>query len=314
MSGPVASPFPEEALDENRRGRLTDAQRRSWTGVDRRWGGTVSLMALVLAVAGAGLLTDLGRPTLPTPVRLMAGVGCLVAAGVLVCVSLLGGGQLTRDLRQGRVDSTEGAVSKERDPMPTYAGPNPRRRYLEVGGRRLECDQGKFDAAPDAGIVRVYYLPRSRRVVNLERLADGPLPAGALENPMAIVAQAVHGVASTDRTQRAEAMATLAALQDAVAGQATPPTAGGDARPLGEAIVGAWRGPVMNVTFDADGNATGAMANGMRMAGRWSVGADGKLRLDVLGQDMVTDAWVAGDVLTVVMDSMPMSFRRAGGA
>ena len=68
----------------------------------------------------------------------------------------------------------------------------------------------------------------------------------------------------------------------------------------------------MDVTFSADGAASARMANGMSMAGRWSVDADGKLHLDGMGQDMVTDAWIVGDDLTVLMDGNAMPFRRTG--
>ena len=285
MSGPAAAgSFPADALEANRAGRLTDDQRKSWTGTDRQWGGNVALIALVLAGAGVALLLGLGHTPLPTPLRLLAGVGCLAGAGVLVYVSLLGGGQLTRDLRDGRVEAIEGAISKEHDVLPTYAGANPERCYIDVAGTRLACGRIAYDAAPDAGVVRVSYLPRSRRLINLERLADRPLPAGALDSPDVMMAQAAQALGAHDRAQRAEAMATVAAIKDAMTGPAMPPPVGQqDARPLAEAIVGSWHGPVMNLMFAPDGTASASLATGMRLAGRWSVGGDGKLRLDGMG-------------------------------
>jgi hypothetical protein len=313
MSVQVGSALDPGALEANRNGRLTDAQLKDWAGAERNWSGTVSLMALVLAVAGIGSLVGVVHLPLPTSVRLLAGVACLAGAGVLVYVSLLGGGQLARDLRDGRVESAEGAVATSHQQV--NAGADPGFYYLEVAGRRLRCDLATYDAAPRGGIVRVYFLPRSRKVVNLERLADRPLPAGALDDPSMAVVQVAHGLVSHDRTQQAEAMATMVAMKDAMTGPVTPPPADQrDAQPLAEAIVGAWRGPAMKVTFSADGTATAAMANGMTQAGRWSVGGDGKLHLDGLGQDMATDAWIAGDVLTVDMGATPMSFQRVGGA
>ncbi len=314
MSGPAAaSPFPADALEANRAGRLTDAQRKTWADVDRRWGGNVALIALVLGLGGVALLAGPGQTPLPTPLRLLAGVACLAGAGVLVYVSLLGGGQLTRDLRDGTVESAEGAISKEHDPLPTDAGPNPERCYLDVASKRLACGRTEFDAAPDAGIVRVYFLPRSRRLINLERLADRPLPAGALDGPDAAIAAVAPGLASHDRTQRAEAMATVAAMQDSLTAPATPPADGRDARPLAQAIVGAWHGRMGSVTFGADGSATGSLG-GTQMASRWSVGGDGKRHLDGMGEEMVVDARVAGDALTLVLDGMSMPFQRATAA
>jgi hypothetical protein len=312
VNGPAAaSPFPSGDLEANRQGRLTDAQRKGWSGAERDWSGTVSLMALVLAVAGVLLLTGAGQTPLPTYARLLAGAGCLAGAGVLAYVSVLGGGQLARDLREGRVEVVEGAILKSRQQV--NAGAQPGFHYLEVAGRKLRCGLEAYDAAPDAGIVRVYYLPRSRKVVNLERLADRPLPAGALDDPSVLARQAAQAIGSHDRTQRAEAMATLAAMEAAMTGPATPPPAGQrDARPLAEAIVGAWHGPALNVTFSPDGTATGTVASGTSLTGRWSVGGDGKLRLDGMGQDMVADAWVAGDALTLEMGGERMSLRRVG--
>ncbi len=71
-------------------------------------------MALVLAVAGVALVAGVGQTPLPTYARLLAGAGCLVAAGVLVYVSLLGGGALARI--SARVASSR---SMERSPSPT---------------------------------------------------------------------------------------------------------------------------------------------------------------------------------------------------
>ena len=43
------------------------------------------------------------------------------------------------------------------------------RYYLVISGRRLLTYRSAYDAAPDAGYVRAYFLPRTRRLVNLER-------------------------------------------------------------------------------------------------------------------------------------------------
>jgi hypothetical protein len=79
-------------------------------------------------------------------------------------------------------------------------------------------------------------------------------------------------------------------------------------------MVGSWHGPLMDVTFAGDGGATAATANGMRLAGRWSVDGDGKLHLTGMGEDMVTEALVTGDALSIVMNGERMAFRRVAGA
>jgi hypothetical protein len=311
-----ASPFPVESLEANRSGRLTDAQRDLWAGVDRRWGGNVSLMALVLGVAGLVLIAGVGQDALAPILRIPAGITCLAGAGILAYVSVLGGGQLSRDLRSGRVEGVEGAIRRDRGPD-VYAGDNPQTYYLEVGGTRLRCTQSMYEAAPPAGIVRAYYLPRSRRVVNLERLPDLPLPDGALENPAAALAQAAASSPSHDGVSGAEAMATMQAVRDAVMGEVAAPAAGsapaattGSARPLAEEIVGTWRNPLLTATIAPDGTASATMLDGKTLTGRWSIANDGTLRLHGLGGDMTGEATVSGDTLTLLMDGQGVSLRR----
>src|SRR5437588_164071 len=80
---------------------------------------------------------------------------------------------LSADVREGRVESVEGAIRKR-----VVRGRASNSFYLEIDRRRLQVSRSSYAAAPDAGIVRAYYLPRSRRVVNLERLPDPALPTG----------------------------------------------------------------------------------------------------------------------------------------
>ena len=51
------------------------------------------------------------------------------------------------------------------------------RYYLKIGDRPLRTYRSAWEQAPDVGYVRAYYLPRTRRLVNLERLPNPPLPA-----------------------------------------------------------------------------------------------------------------------------------------
>jgi hypothetical protein len=112
MSGSAGmSPFPVEALEANRAGRLTETQRKKWTGADRDWRGNVRLMALVLGFAGVLLAAGIGQTPFPTFARLPLGAVCLLVAAYLVYVSTLGGGALTRDLCEGRVETVEPIIS-----------------------------------------------------------------------------------------------------------------------------------------------------------------------------------------------------------
>ncbi len=56
--------------------------------------------------------------------------------------------------------------------------------FLRVGRERFTVAPMANDAAPGAGQVRLYYLPESRKVVNLERLADGETPTGKAQRPL----------------------------------------------------------------------------------------------------------------------------------
>jgi hypothetical protein len=313
MNGPATQgPFPADALDANREGRLTDAQRKSWGASDRNSHGTVSLMALVVGVAGAFLVMGVGHGPLLDLLRLPAGVLCLGLAAVLFYKSVLGGGALTRDLQDGRVEMVEGAINRERG-MALYAGPNPERCYLNVAGKRMACSRTAYEAAPMAGMVRVYYLPRSLRVVNLERMPDKPLPAGALDRPLEAAGQILKEFVTGDRTARAEAMANFSAMENAIRAEVTAKPAGEpDPRPLEHAIVGHWHSPIMDVTFTAGGSASARMLTGATISGRWSVGPDGKVRLQGMGGESEAAASVVGDALTIVMGGDSMTFRRAG--
>jgi hypothetical protein len=315
MSGPAAlttAPLHPEALEQNRQGRLTDAQRKAWTGRAGILGGDLRMFALFFAIVGAVLLLAPGQVSLPGPIRIVAGVGCLVAAAYVAYLSL-GGSSMSRDARAGRVLTVEGPVTTDRV-QAGGGGVALTHYYLLVAGGRYECSPQAVDLVGIGGVFRVYYLPRSRRVVNLERLADVPLPAGALEDPTAVLKQLPSALGIHGHERQAETMATLAAMQDALAAAATPPPEDQrDARPLAESIVGAWHGLMGSVRFGADGSAKGTLG-GTQMAGRWSVGDDGKLHLDGMGEAMVVDARVSGDSLTLELDGMSLPFQRTAGA
>ncbi len=312
MTGQMADPFPADALEVNRDGRLTDAQRTLWTRAERAWRKNELVGVLVFAAIGVVLLTASG-PASATTTRLLAGVGALVVAGFFVYRSMPGVDPLEQDLRNGRVESVEGALGK-RTHTTTVRGSTSASYYFDVAGRSFEVWSAAYRAAPEAGIVRVFFLPRSHKVVNLERLADRPLPAGALDSPMPAVATLATALGSHDPTQRAEAMATFEAMKDAMEQRATPPPADQrDQRPLAEAIVGTWHYGPMSWSFAADGTATGTLPNGRTQQGRWSVGTDGKLKMTGLGAEQDADAWIAGDTLTVVFGGRATDFQRAAG-
>ena len=132
--------------------------------------------------------------------------------------------------------------------------------FVDVGDSSFKVAPATYEAAPDAGIVRVYFLPRSRKVVNLERLPNAPLPHEVTLKGMA--ASLGAALLSHGRRQANEARADLAAVGDSITAAfvqsetAPSPPQPHDPRPLGEAIVGTWSNAVMKVTFSEGGTIT----------------------------------------------------------
>ena len=149
--------------------------------------------ALACALLGVGLLTGF-LSNKADPTRILGGLGFLVAAGMLAYVAVFRIQPLAQDLREGRVPSIEGAIGRERM---AGSGAEPASHWLDVDGKRLACGLTAYEAAEQPGIVRLYDLARSRKVVNFERLPNRPLPAGAVNG--SLVASTVRTALSLDR-------------------------------------------------------------------------------------------------------------------
>ena len=195
-------------------------------------------------------------------------------AGILAWASFVPPHRLAVDLKEGRVETVEGSVRKRR----VYtSGTTPTRHYLRIGGRQFECTPGQYEAAPDMGSVRLYVLPRIAQG-HQPRAADRGAGAGAGPRP--------------DR---------LAAVQ-------------AEDRPSAAELVGTWRGPGMTATFLPDGAASAQLANGVTVPGRWSIDADGRVRVTGLaGGDETFEVAIAGDALEVRMDGARLPFQRDRG-
>lgn len=310
------TPLVPDAIDANRTGKLTDAQRRSWRAMSGGVRKGELQFAALLTVAGLVVWFAPGPPQYAVTKPLI-GVACLIIAGFLLVRSFLGADSLTVDVRTGRVESVEGAVSKWTN---TVHGRNhsTTTHYIQVEKVRVETNAGAYQAVPEAGIVRMYYLPRSLNLVNLEQLADLPLPAGALTDPKVVMNEAKQAFAGSlfgDQAKAAEARAEIAAIghamQAQMAGAATPPPAADrDPRPLAEAIVGTWKNLMMSVTFAPDGTVSTQMPGGMSRSGTWSVDSSGRLVSDITGTPGAIDAWVAGDHLTVTLEGRGLQFQK----
>ncbi len=302
-----------DALVANRNGALTDLQRKSLRRSDRAARKNNLVVVPVLAVLCFMLLRGAGPPR-NAWLRSSAGVGTLAIAAILLLRSFGVGDKLAVDLQNERVESIEGALGKRI--QHTYTGRSSRDfHYFDVAGHSFEVPGGLYRAAPDAGIVRLYFLPRSRTVVNLERLPDNPLSPDILGSPAEAIKVLATALLSRDRTQVADARAAFAAMRHmftvATSGAATPPPPDErDPRPLSQAAVGRWRTGPLTLDFRPDGTVEFAAASGLTKSGRWWVDHQGRLHADAMGYDQVAQAWVARDALTISMEGKAVVFRR----
>src|SRR5262245_41622654 len=191
--------FPADALPENRSGHLTSDQARWFQRmVSGRRQSTRGLAGPVGAL-GALLLIMTG-PAATAVKRHLAGWGFVAATAVILAAPAFD--PLAADVREGRVATVQGAVGKRRVQLSTRTGGT--RYYLKVGAYQLRTYLSAYDAAPDAGYVRAYYLPRTRRLVNLERLPNPPLPAGP-DEARAMFGRMARALATGDSVAFAEA-------------------------------------------------------------------------------------------------------------
>lgn len=162
--------------------------------------------------------------------------------------------------------------------------------------------------------MRIFFLPISRHMVNLERLPDRPLPAGTTPQDVLQTVRAAMG--SHDRAKIDEARAEMAALGNAMKPEishdaAPPPAEQRDPRPLADALLGTWSSGMITVAFTNDGTFTMTMLGGHQRSGHWSVNREGKLVADLGGRDQAADAWIAEDQLTVSAEGTALTLKRA---
>jgi hypothetical protein len=300
--------FPAEAFPENRSGRLTSEQARRFERMVSRRRQSTRGLAVPVGAIGALLLVMSG-PTATEVTRHLAGWGFLVAAAVILAAPAFD--PLAADVRERRVETVQGAVAKRR--VQSMARTGGTRYYLNIGSCQLQTYLSAYDAAPDAGYVRAYFLPRTRRLVNLERLPNPPLPTGPDES-RAMFGRMARAFATGDPVAFAEARANAAGLMDAaqdsiVEPSNTPsgPVAGGLVR---ESLVGRWTHPLVTVTLAEDGTATVTTIAGSSKAGHWSVDGHGRLLTDATGTMEPMDAALDGGRLTIQLDGRRLTFTR----
>jgi hypothetical protein len=308
-------PFPAAALADNQAGRLTKDQRRGFSNLEKsvRWDRFT--FAVILGVMGALVFTATG-PAPNAQYRPLIGAAFFAVAAVLLFLAVGYPDALTRDLRAGQVESVEGPIGKDTVDVPG-SQTSSTIYYLEVGKRRFEVHSLTYESAPDAGWVRLYYLPRSHKVVNLERLPDHPVPESAMSSPTSMAASMLTALRSRDQERineaRAEGQAMMHQFEAMRAQPTLRPADGNGGAPLAQAIVGSWSFGPMSITFRADGSMVAGIP-GRQQHGHWSVDSSGKLHSDAMGRDQAADAWISGDTLTISDgEDAPVAFRRAAG-
>ncbi len=317
MSAAAASAFRADALEANRAGRLTDAQARELRARASSTRKELLVLAVGFAAIGIVVLTAAG-PASGMAARVIGGIGGLVVGAALAFVGLPISSSLTRELRDPRVEMIEGAVLRNQrtvhatgSALPTFS--------ITIAHRTYKVDRALFDATPDAGHVRIYVLPRSHTVVNLERLADRPLPDAVVRSPETLP-HISREMRSGDTDREAEALAELTALNHALRpethkGIHAPPVEARDPRPLSESILGAWETGHRTYTFVAGGGLALTAPSGRTAGGHWSVDASGRLHIQ-LGDDAdsVAQAWVADGALSIAAQGETLVLHRVAAS
>jgi len=167
------NPLSSEALDSNRRGELTGTQRDGFAlRLQQRNRSALGVAGALLAMAV--LVGVFAAPSLSAVWRIAIVVVALGIAVSLILRVLTGGDKaLGRDLRHGRVHAVTGPITKEQESAMDVDSTSV--YILKVGDQRFTVAAVAFEAAPRSGQVHLYYLPASRKVVNLEAFTEGTL-------------------------------------------------------------------------------------------------------------------------------------------
>jgi hypothetical protein len=162
--------FHPEAIGSNRAGSLTPEQVRS---VKRRGRGTVLVgLAFGLFLVGLGMVgvrspqvfADQVPPAYEGAAAVLSiGGGALVLALVLRFVR-----ELPADLAGRRVASAEGFIRKSTSTSNTDEGGSLTTYHYRLGRLRFDVPRAGYEALDTRRRYRVYYLPRTKIVVNIE--------------------------------------------------------------------------------------------------------------------------------------------------
>lgn len=190
MSGTPGSPYAADALAANQAGQLTDQQRQQFRGQDRSFRKNELIGAAGAAIIGVLLITSSG-PTSNAWIRPVGTVVAFVIAALLLVRATLFRDLLSSDLASGSVETVEGAVLRD-----IRQGQQTESFYLHVAGKTFSVPRSLYEAAPEAGYVRVYFLPRSKTVINLEHVPGPSVPIGVAVSPATLAREAIVSIGS----------------------------------------------------------------------------------------------------------------------
>jgi hypothetical protein len=316
MAKTPSEPFPSDAFEVNRAGRMTGEQHRRMRLAMWRTRINWVLMA-ILAIALAAALVWQGRTDRYAIVYYLVASMFIVGSFAIFYFALFHRDDFAKDLRSGAIETVEGAIGKHMRKL-TQGNDSMNNYFLEVDGRTFEVDKTGYDASPEAGWVRAYVLPTCQRVVNLEILPDRQVEGGLSSDAARAMANArlIAAIEAKDLKAVNEARAGIAAMTNLMAAELTraivPPAPEKlDPRPLVEAIVGTWTMGPVSITFRTDGSMASTLPGGRKQVGKWSVDKHGRLLSSATGEKVGADAWVAEDVLTIADGERGLTFKRA---
>lgn len=225
-----------------------------------------------------------------------------------------------QDVANGVVAATQGAISKKISHMslPNEGGATAPPSFLiwvanrEMGNQEFHSASDLHDAAPHAGIVRLFYLPQSKWAVNFEVLqveVAADLASGSDGRRLLLEWNAARR--AHDEVGEGVALAKMQAIGQAFVEK--QPLAGDPVEPdeVRAAVVGGWQSPGLKVTVRDDGTLSATLGAEPPMAGRWEVDPSGRVAASVPGVAEQVDASVIGGRLTLVIAGQTLRLERA---
>jgi hypothetical protein len=169
-----ANQFDADALTANRQGILAKEQAPR---LYKAFVQGLILSAIATGVVALFLITFLTPPNLTIVVRLLGVAFAVLFGGLFIWTGFSQALRAALDLMANRVECVEGPVQKKIEvsrTRSTRGGHRTNRRfYYQIDSRRFQIDECAYHALIEDLPYRLYYTPRSRRLVSVEPLT-GP--------------------------------------------------------------------------------------------------------------------------------------------